>query len=277
MDVLVTGANGTIGQALRDYLEPESAYTFTWFDKQDHPNLETVVGDTTDRDAVFDAAQGTDAIVHLAMADYLGASPDRSVAYHEAFPEPIKEICYVLEAARENDAKVIYASSNHAVGLYEVRNAPDIYYPDFDLLVDHTVPSCPDSRYGAMKVLSEGMGELAAEVHDVPFYSLRIGAVRGPEFDHPFGDAEQRVERGELERGSDRYHELVARMKALWCSRRDISQLVDRCLQDEDVSYDVFYGISQSDRNWLDIAHAQEVLGYVPEDDAEAWDSPPSS
>ena len=275
MQVLVTGANGKIGKALRDHLGDDDRYTFTWLDKADDPSRETHVGNTTDEAALHAAAEGTDAIVHLAMASYLGAAPSREITYHEETPMPAQEISYVLDAARANDAKVIYASSNHAVGLYEVLHAPDIYYPDHDLLVDHTTPACPDSRYGAMKVYSEGLGNLAAEVHGVPFYSLRIGALRSPDYDHPYGDAERRVERGQFERGSPEYEEQVARMKALWLSRRDAAQLVECCLQDESVTYDVFYGVSESDHAWLDIQHATDVLGYQPADRADDWDAPP--
>ncbi len=276
MNVLVTGANGTIGTALREHLGNDPMYEFTWMDIEDHPEHETLVADTTDRDAVRDAVAGQDAIVALAMADYLGAAFDTSISYHEGFPQPIQEICYLLGAARQNDAEVVYASSNHAVGLYEVRHKPDIYYPDFDFTVDHETPQAPDSRYGVGKVLCEGMGQLAAEVHSVPFYSLRIGAVRGEASDHPYGDVERAVERNELERESDEYRERVARMKAMWLSRRDAAHLVDCCLKDDSVTYDVFYGVSESEHAWLDISHAKEVLGYDPQDDSSEWDGPPT-
>lgn len=275
MDVLVTGANGTIGTALRDHLGDNPKYNFTWLDKQDHPEYETHVADTTDYEAIQAAIEDQDAVVHLAMADYLGSAGDRGLEYHEGFPEPIKEVCFILEAARENDAKVIYASSNHAVGLLEMRHSPDIYYPGFPVTVDHEEPPCPDSRYGALKILAEGMGQLAAEVHDVAFYSIRIGAVRSPAYDHPYGDAEGGVERGDLERGSDEYEDQVARMKAMWLSRRDVSHLIDCCLKDDSVTYDVFYGVSESDQNWLDIEHAKDVLDYEPRDNSAEWDGPP--
>jgi hypothetical protein len=52
--------------------------------------------------------------------------------------------------------------------------------------------------------------------------------------------------------------------------------MVDRCLQDDTVDFDIFYGVSDSDRRWFDIDHARDVLGYAPEDSSEEWDGPPA-
>lgn len=277
MRVLITGANGTVGTALRDHLKDFNEYEITGVDLHDHPEYETHIADVTDEREMTAAIEGHDAVVHLAMADYLGGSTDRGTSWHEGYSAPIKGISHVLTGAREAGAKVVYASSNHAVGLYEVRHAPEIYYPEFDLTVDHQVPTCPDSRYGVMKVIGEGLGQLAAEAHGVPFYALRIGALRGRPYDHPYGDAKRKVERGVFERGSDAYLQEAARMKCLWLSRRDGAQLVDRCLQDDAVTYDVFYGISDNERSWFDREHARGVLQYFPQDKSEEWDGPPDA
>jgi len=39
-------------------------------------------------------------------------------------------------------------------------------------------------------------------------------------------------------------------------------------LEDEDVHFDVFFGISDNDNRWLDLSHARETIGYDPQDDA---------
>nr|WP_248910364.1 hypothetical protein [Halocatena marina] len=51
-----------------------------------------------------------------------------------------------------------------------------------------------------------------------------------PEYDHPYGDAERAVDEGDIERGSPKYEETVARMKAMWQSRRDFAYQIDCCL-----------------------------------------------
>ncbi|MFC7193682.1 hypothetical protein ACFQL4_01950 [Halosimplex aquaticum] len=62
----------------------------------------------------------------------------------------------------------------------------------------------------------------------------------------------------------------------MWHSRRDCAQLIERCLDDDSVSFDVFYGVSDNRNRWFDIDHAREVLGYEPEDSADEWDEPPN-
>ncbi|MFB6300473.1 MAG: NAD-dependent epimerase/dehydratase family protein, partial [Halobacteriales archaeon] len=232
MDVLITGASGTVGTAISDHLHDSDDYDFTYLDREPHPDHETVSTDITDYGAIREAIAGHDAVIHLALIPGLSAF-ERDVGWSEAMAGNLKGTTNVLEAAVATDTeKVIFASSNHAVGMYEVKNAPDIYYPDFDLMVDHTVVPRPDSMYGLVKVYGEGIGRLCAEAHGVSFYSLRIGAIRDPEYDHPYGDAERGVDDGDWDRDSEQYREQVARLKGMWQSRRDFAHMVDCCLAD---------------------------------------------
>jgi hypothetical protein len=58
---------------------------------------------------------------------------------------------------------------------------------------------------------------------------------------------------------------------AVWCSQRDIAQLVERSIEaPEDLKFDIFYGVSNNRWRWVDIEHPREVLGYIPQDSAEA-------
>lgn len=276
MDVLITGASGTVGTAISDHLHDRDDYDFTYLDQQPHPDHETVIADMTEYDALHDAIAGHDAVIHLALAPGLSAF-ERDVGWSDAMTANLEGTSNVLEAAVATDTeKVIFASSNHAVGMYEVQNAPEIYDPDFDLVVDHSVLPRPDSMYGLVKVYGEGIGRLSTEAHGLSFYSLRIGAIRDPEYDHPFGDAERGVDEGDWKRDSEQYDVQVARQKCLWQSRRDFAHMVDCCLADSSVAYDVFYGISDNDRRWFDLAHAKDVIGYDPQDNGDAWESPPT-
>jgi len=123
--------------------------------------------------------------------------------------------------------------------------------------------------YDGRRVYVEKEGSLSS------FYALRIASIRGEGDDHPYSDAERKVENGEIERGSEEYHQQVARHKALWFSHRDLVQLVERMLLDETVDFDIFFGVSGNDRRWVDIEHARTVLGYDPQDNGEDWSSPP--
>ena len=58
---------------------------------------------------------------------------------------------------------------------------------------------------------------------------------------------------------------------ATWLSHRDLAHLVDCCLTVEGVQFDIVYGVSGNTWRFWDIAHAQRVLGYTPQDNAEAY------
>ncbi len=277
MNVLVTGAHGTVGTAITDHLGDDDRYEFTLLDVEDGDGPgESVVADVRDYDAVRPHFEGQDAVIHLAIVPGMGGPDDRSLAWSEPLADNLEALHNVTEAAVDAGLdSIVFASSNHAVGMVEANNAPEVYFDD-EVLAGHDEPHRPDSIYGLTKTYGEDLGRLAAETHGVRFYALRIGAVRDPEYDHPFGDAERGVDRGEWERGSDAYEEQVARMKGHWQSRRDLAQLVDCCLQDDSVEWDHFYGLSGNDGRWLDdLEHARETIGYEPKDSGDEWDAPP--
>jgi hypothetical protein len=83
------------------------------------------------------------------------------------------------------------------------------------------------------------------------------------------------VDNGETERGSETYRRQVARMKGMWQSRRDFAHMIDCCLRDSTVEFDIFHGVSDNDRRWFDIDHACEKIGYSPQDNGEEWEAPP--
>lgn len=91
----------------------------------------------------------------------------------------------------------------------------------------------------------------------------------------PYGDAEKGIDKGKWERGSEEYKRKVARMKAMWISRSDFAQMIEKCLKNESVKFDVFYSVSDNDGRWFDIDHAKKILEYKPEDNGFEWNSPP--
>lgn len=272
---VLTGGHGTVGTAITAH----SSNSFTLFDREETPpgaehpqrqnHCETVIADVTDLEAVETAFDGHDAVVHLA------GCPDVDASYEEVQRNNAEGTHNVLEAARRADVDtIVFASSNHVVGGYEQEHAPELYDPDYDLTIDHESPIRPDSHYGASKAACEAWGRYYAETYGIQFYALRIGSVRPPEWDHPYGDAERGVEEGRWERGSDRYEREVARLKCTWQSRRDVAHMVDCCLTDDDVTFDVFYGVSDNAVTWFDIDHAHDRIGYSPQDSADddVWD-----
>jgi nucleoside-diphosphate-sugar epimerase len=190
----------------------------------------------------------------------------------------IEGIANVLEAARiARIEPVVFLSSNHVVGMYELDNAPAIYELNHRIVVDRRAAVRPDSYYGISKAMGEDLGRVHAESGGPRFYAIRIGSVRRAHEDHPFAYAEHGVRDGKWDRGSPEYAIQEKRLKALWLSRRDFVQLVDKCLQYDGPPFDVFYGVSDNPRRWLDIGHARRALGYEPQDNAELWIGPPEA
>jgi len=278
MNVLLTGAFGRVGTAVIDHLADREAYEFTYLDREPHPDYDAHVADVSDFEAIRPAFDDQDAVVHLA------GNPSPAASWGSVLENNVVGTRNALEAAKEAGVEsFVFASTNHVTGMYEIENRPGIYDPptesppESQICIDHTDPVRPDSHYGVSKSFGEDLGRYYVECEDAPerFYALRICGVRHAADDHPYGDAERGVENGEFERRSEAYERAVAVQKARWGSRRDLAALVDAALQDETVTFDIFYGASDNRARWVDIEHARAVLGHRPRDDASEWDGPP--
>lgn len=293
--VLVTGPFGEAGEAILNHLHERDEYEFTFLDRTDHPDYETHVADVADYDAIRPAFDDQDAVIHLA------AQSDAGADFKDVIEPNIVGTYNVLRAMEDAGVeKLIFASSQRVMGLYEEDHAPALYEEDYPsqfdpLRLGHRTLPKPDGYYGASKLFGESMCRVHARQTGAPnrVYALRISSVRTAEYDHPYGDAERGVDRGDehvvkegevwdqsqtgsWERGSDEYEEMVKRLKASWTSQRDFAHMIECCLRDESVVFDVFYAVSGNAARWFDIEHAQAVLGYEPADDGGKWNSPPN-
>jgi uronate dehydrogenase len=166
--ILLTGAGGALGRVLREGLSrPGRELVLLDIAAQepvaDGEAAEIVTASVDDVDAVLAAAQGADAIVHLAGLD-AGRRWDEYVTVN------ITGTYAVLEAARRAGvARVFYASSNHAVGFTDRpagRQVPADQRPR------------PDSYYGVGKVACEALASLYHDRHGLDVICARIGSCR---------------------------------------------------------------------------------------------------
>jgi nucleoside-diphosphate-sugar epimerase len=271
MDVLITGAYGRVGTALIDYL---NGYNLYYFDQEERPEYNTILGDVADFQSVTNAVSGSNAIVHLAAASRVDDS------WAAVLEKNIIGSYNCFEAAKNNEIEqVVLASTNHVVGMYEQESAPELYDIEYELTLTKDSPVRPDSYYATSKVFSESLGRYYVENFEFPrqVYVLRIGSVRMPENDHPYADAERGVKNNQWKRHDEQYELEVKRMKSTWQSRMDLAHMVDLCLDDSEITFDIFYGTSNNPRGWLDIDHAKQRLGYRPVDSGEDWSKPPSA
>jgi uronate dehydrogenase len=225
--VLVTGAAGGVGAHLRRELA--GRYDLRLSDVRPLPAR--AKGERFARANIARLAdalritRGADAIIHLGGYSVEGPWADILEANVVG--------CYnVFEAARRNGVKrILFASSNHAVGFYRR-----------DERIDHGVPVRPDGRYGVSKVFGEALGRLYADKYGLEVLCMRIGNVAPAPVD--------------------------ARRLSIWISPRDFAQLCAIGLDHPEIRFEVVYGISGNARRWYDNANA-ERLGYRPEDDSE--------
>lgn len=252
--VLVTGADGTIGRVVQRHLGNRYDLRLLTHRPAPYPSH---VADIADLDAILPAFVGMDAVVHLA-ATVSVFSPWEAV-----LPANIVGTYNVYEAARRSGVEcVVFASSNHAVGMYEVEGAPGIYALDDPRVIDHHAEIRPDSYYGVSKAYGEAMGRYYAENHGLRVFCLRIGTVR--EDDDP-RSPEIATANAWLPLTPEQAYD---RLRCTWLSHRDCAQLIARCLDADHIRFGIYYGISNNPRQFWDIGPARRELGYAPEDSA---------
>ncbi len=254
-NVLITGADGQVGTALREHLADEFSLSALTLHPQAFPSH---VADIADLEAIRPAFEGVHAVVHLA------ASAPVETPWADILHNNLIGTYNVFEAARLAGVdRVVFASSNHAIGMYEFEGSPELFELDDQRTFDHTVPIRPDSLYGVSKAYGEAMGRFYHERHGMAVYCLRIGAMRGD--DDPYSERELRGGGGMLGLTPEQTRK---RMRAAWLSRGDAARLVRSCLTVADTRWAIVYGISDNPRQYWDIGHARAVLGYDPQDSA---------
>lgn len=232
----MTGADGGIGRVLRAGLSERFAPR--WLTRSD--------ADVSDLAALASAFTGTDAIVHLA------AAADVDATWDEILPANIVGAYNVYEAAhRAGVGRVVFASSNHAVGMY--MHDPDRFAdPARPTEVSADSPVRPDTLYGASKAWGEAVGRFYAEVHGLEVVCLRIGWVTD---EGPPSKAELAEEPPNVAR----------RAPAMWLSHRDCVALVEAALT-ADVRFAIVNGVSDNEGRWFSLDEGRRLLGWEPRD-----------
>lgn len=227
--VLITGAAGALGKVLREKL----AGAYPILRLSDAVEMAPAKkGEEVARCELSDAAQvdelcrGVDAIVHLG-----GQSVE--APWPRVMQSNIVGLVNLYEAARKAGVKkILFATSNHAVGFYRRSQT-----------IDHTANARPDSRYGLSKAFGEDVSFYYAHKHGISGFCMRIGSC----FPKPVN----------------------ARMLWTWLSYPDFVRLVRVGLA-ADYTYEIVYGVSRNTRMFWDNANAYR-LGYDPKDDAEIY------
>lgn len=230
--VLMTGAAGRIARQVREHIADECV-ELRLLDCVEfavaHPAESAHVVDLGASGAAVALApllEGVDAVVHF-------AGYPREADWATLLPANVHSAALLWEVAVDAGVqRILYASSNHAVGFYERSER-----------IDGRVPAKPDSRYGVTKVFMEALAGFHAEKHGLRGFGMRIG-----------------------------YCSLApteARMLSHWVHPDDMAALVAIGLT---ASYEneIVYGVSNNSRSWWDNSRA-EALGYRPRHSADLF------
>ena len=104
-------------------------------------------------------------------------------------------------------------------------------------------PPRPNGVYGAAKLWGEALGRYYSDAHGMSVICIRIGRV--VKEDRPYD----------------------ARHAAVYCSQRDVVQMVEKCVSaDDSVRFDLFYAVSNNRGRFRDSPAARETMGYGPQE-----------
>lgn len=223
MKLLLTGAAGGVGTMIRPLLIERygSLLSSDMVEIKDLLPGETFIkADLEHPDEIDALTSKCDAIIHLG-----GISIEQP--WEPILAANIAGLYTLYESARVNGVdRIVFASSNHAMG----------FYPR-DIVIDHERPVRPDSRYGVSKAFGEALGALYADKHGLKIFNIRIGNVD--------------------------YRPIDRRRLSIWLHPEDLVQLCAIGLEHPDIHYEIVYGHSDCEPSWWDNRRAGE-LGYRP-------------
>jgi nucleoside-diphosphate-sugar epimerase len=240
MRLLITGINGLIGTILRNALQ--DIHDIYGIDREGEFSERVQSADISEYREVARVVQQfrpLEAIIHLA------GDPSPKASWESVLKANIVGTRNIFEAAREFEVpRVIFASSNHAVGVYHGYDPESYTFTEPQpIKISPYDPPRPDSEYGVSKVFGEAIARYYSDRWGIKAICLRIGAVL--KNDDPTKGAQNRK---------------------IWLSHRDLIQLVEKSLN-TNIKFGIYFGISNNKDAFWDIDNARAELGFEPADD----------
>jgi NAD+ dependent glucose-6-phosphate dehydrogenase len=229
----ITGGGGRIATAIRPLLREH--YRIRLLDVREPPTAldddEFVKADVADLAAMESGLAGSEAVLHLA------GNPSTAGTWAQMRTANIEGTNSVFEAARRQGAnKVVFASSNHVMGFYNLEGA----WP-----IDERSPIRPDSLYGVSKAFGEALARYYADAFDMSMICLRIGWFTP-------NDPTSRP------------------LSPLWISARDLAQIVQLGLETPR-RFGIYNATSNNPQAHWALQAARDELGFAPLDDVTVF------
>lgn len=228
--LLLTGAAGGLGRILRERIKP-------WADVvrltdlgdlgEAQPGEEIVRCDLADKAAVKAMMKDVDAVLHFG-----GISVE--ACFEDVVQANIIGTYNLYEAVHAAGVRrVVYASSNHAIGFYRTTDR-----------LDADVPLRPDGMYGLSKCFGETLSRYYYDRFAIETVCLRIG------FSFPAPKD--------------------ARTMVTYLSYDDLVELIRCALFTLRVDHTIVYGSSDNPQSWWDNSKAAH-LGFRPKDSSAVF------
>ena len=247
--IFITGISGTIGTILSNSLSTE--YDVNGLDSSPDESSDINHQDMTDLDSCYKLFNGIDIVIDLA------ATTDQFADWEEVYKNNFVATRNSFEAARMAGVKkVIFSSSNHALGNFEldppynkiVQGDYSDITPGSFKLVDADCPIRPDGPYGIGKALGEAIGRYYSDMYGLSVICLRIGTARSD-------DTPQNI-----------------RHLSTFLFQKDLINLIKKCIDaPPELKFGIYYGVSGNKWRFWDIKNAYIDLGYKPTCNAESF------
>jgi len=232
--ILITGPGGRVGKEIVPLLREEFALRL--LDAAPLQSIpltgddEFVQADIRDFAAVRKACDGVRAMIHLA------AVSDEDDFHTKLLPMNLEGVYNTFEAARQAGLKkVIFTSTGQTV----------LGYPPGEQITTD-MPARPATVYACTKLFGEALARHYSDKHGMSMIVIRLCWFQ------PY-DSEQ------LRQLADIHRE--------WCSPRDLTQLLVKCIRAE-LPFAIFFGLSDNTGRVWDISNTRKLVGYEPQDDA---------
>ncbi|SOD79927.1 NAD-dependent epimerase/dehydratase family protein [Spirosoma fluviale] len=257
--IFFTGGSGKAGKHVIPYLLDQGHNVLNVdLTPLNHPGVDNLIADITDSGQMFNAMSSYtgldelepghgvpkfDAVVHFAAVPRILIKPD-----NETFRVNTIGTYNVIEAAvKLGIKKIIIASSETTYGICfsDGQTNPNVLPLEEDYDVD------PMDSYGLSKVVNEKTARSFQRRSGVDIYALRIGNVIEPHeyanlfpyyFEHP---------------------EVRRRNAFCYIDARDLGQIVDLCLQKDNLGYQVFN--AGNDQNGAIIPSRELASTFFPD------------
>lgn len=291
--IIITGGSGNLGTKLGTYLV-SAGHSVQVLDPVAGPvdEIDYVIADTTKLGAWAECLDDADAVVHLAAVN----------PYPEATWDEISLSMDItnnvfLEAARRGVRRVVFSSSNHAMGGYKdtggafaVEGDPaSKIYPSSPPLIgtkwDTGVPDTgflDSTPYATAKLMGESLARNLGQLYDTSFVSVRIGWCQPGEnrtdtmsvAGTPSLEASDATTTAPEYIGNPKYDPdiILDWYRNMWLSNPDFCQVFDKSIAVElPASYNghaIVNGMSDNTGMRWDLEETKALLGYDPVSDA---------